>query len=1040
MKTTCIVLLTLLGWSQPWRVYGLDGKHILQRQDTQNANLPTLTTEAPSSTTNQATSAISPSNGDALTSIDGPRSSGQGPSPTSTDKTKVVTSVSSTTSSANAYNTAPATVDKHQDKLPLNPEISPVFGTAGVLLILLGAVYALIGVKSKWVQIFLSSGFIASIATTALIVYVMDPPVRAAIQGGYFVAIVMTGVIFGAGSLVFKEFTGGFGCLLGGFCFSMWLLTLRSGGLVRSSGGKGVFIGVFCLAAWALSWTHYTRTYGLIVLTSFGGATAFMLGIDCFSRAGMKEFWVYILRLNGDLFPLNTNTYPQTRGIRVEIAIVVIGTIIGLLSQIKLWRVIRSNQREIEVMHNEEELQNDEIETALGRHLQLQNERETSVWERHYGDRRQSPRKTMLWQHAHPEKHYSHVSVLAVPPGASSPPDNLEMNVLERRSSSSYGSKHKRQNSITAEVIVEVEEDSEEEGASEQREKLEALEESQTRDDWHENKQSLAEMKAMSDADVDHETTSDAEQSEVDGTPKLVRRPHSAFSGLTKRLSPGTVVASESREHLLAVERPYSRASSAAATLDTDNEELNMRMLDGDADTTTPCTWPEIVISPATPSRHMVRKRDPTNGKTTREEAHASSNSSEKAADVSPVVQSRSVSIPASSPGDTGSGMPPSRTTKMSDEAEKDEPRSHRSEGASSSVESLTQDALAQVPSQLSSVVLSYRTNEWAKHIAAADVPIYDEPETIDGVDEEPPTHLASFEADARHVLLAKDPNVKIQAAGNAMSPVKAGVAGVGIAFGPGIKGGSLSDQERRRGGGLIPSRSGSMQGLRGPSNRSSRNSLIPELTTSLITTPIDENSPTEFPHPASSKHRASASLPYTTPFPRRASAPLPSVSRMRPGTAKGGVSAYEESIQESSQVDRPVCQSNGIPGASSGLDLGRGTGTRPDSYNSRQPPRADSGSDVDRRQSLLAEWRLSQQYRAMSNGLTGAAAEAGRAHMRAEKENQRLMEEYQRVVRREKQYAIDQAMRRPHMQQLHREAMRRMQAGVNHKLRPSSG
>jgi hypothetical protein len=32
----------------------------------------------------------------------------------------------------------------------------------------------------------------------------------------------------------------------------------------------------------------------LIVCTSISGATALVLGIDCYSRAGLKEFWLYI--------------------------------------------------------------------------------------------------------------------------------------------------------------------------------------------------------------------------------------------------------------------------------------------------------------------------------------------------------------------------------------------------------------------------------------------------------------------------------------------------------------------------------------------------------------------------------------------------------------------------------------------------------------------------------------------------------------------------------------------------------------------------
>lgn len=122
----------------------------------------------------------------------------------------------------------------------------------------------------------------------------MNTPVPDARQGGYFVACFLTGVIFGGVSLIFQEITEGMGCLLGGFCLSMWLLTLKPGGLLPETSAKVAFIAAFTAASYATSFTHYTRPYALIGATSFGGATATILGIDCFSRAGLKEFWLYI--------------------------------------------------------------------------------------------------------------------------------------------------------------------------------------------------------------------------------------------------------------------------------------------------------------------------------------------------------------------------------------------------------------------------------------------------------------------------------------------------------------------------------------------------------------------------------------------------------------------------------------------------------------------------------------------------------------------------------------------------------------------------
>src|SRR6266536_4080385 len=232
------------------------------------------------------------------------------------------------------------------DKLPITPEITPGFAVGGVILILTGVVYTVVGIKNKWLHTYLSAAYLAAVAVTVLIIYVMNPPVSNAVQGAYLVAAVMTGLILGGGAIIFTEMTEGLGCLLGGFCFSMWLLVLEPGGLITSTGGKSIFIAAFTIAVYATSFTHYTRPYGLIVSISFGGATVVVLGIDCFSGAGLKEFWAYIWNLNDNLFPLGADTYPLTRGMKVEIAVIIIIFLAGIVSQMKLWKVIKERREQ----------------------------------------------------------------------------------------------------------------------------------------------------------------------------------------------------------------------------------------------------------------------------------------------------------------------------------------------------------------------------------------------------------------------------------------------------------------------------------------------------------------------------------------------------------------------------------------------------------------------------------------------------------------------------------------------------------------------
>ena len=222
-------------------------------------------------------------------------------------------------------------------------------------------------------------------------------------------AAFITGVVLGAASLIFTDVTEGLGCLLGGFCVSMWFLVLKAGGLITSTGGKAGFIVAFCLVAYALSFNSHTRPYGLIGGTSFAGATTVVIGIDCYSRAGLKEFWLYlwgrfgflltyysiprkpqannIEALNGNIFPLGTSTYPITRGIRVEIACIIVFFLLGIMSQLKIWKVIKERRQQKMERLRDEEQRREQNEEELGRKLEDANSRERARWEAVYGDK-----------------------------------------------------------------------------------------------------------------------------------------------------------------------------------------------------------------------------------------------------------------------------------------------------------------------------------------------------------------------------------------------------------------------------------------------------------------------------------------------------------------------------------------------------------------------------------------------------------------------------------------------------------------------------
>ncbi|KAG5920287.1 hypothetical protein E4U61_007997 [Claviceps capensis] len=283
--------------------------------------------------------------------------------------------------SSNFYN---VTISSGQ--LPLPPHLTPGWGVAGVVMLVTGVVYTLVGIKNRWIHTFFSTAYMTALGVTVLIVYVINVPSTNALQGGYVVAVILSGCAVGSAAMFFKELAEGFGCALGGFCLSMWLLCLVPGGLVHTVPSKAAFIAIFTLAGFALYFSRRTRDYALIVLIAFGGSTVTVLGIDCFSRAGLKEFWAYVWAVNDNLFPLGADTYPVTKGIRVETAAIVFIFLVGIISQIKLWKIVREKNAKRAADRAQENQSLEREEENVGRQIEELNARERQQWEVVYGN------------------------------------------------------------------------------------------------------------------------------------------------------------------------------------------------------------------------------------------------------------------------------------------------------------------------------------------------------------------------------------------------------------------------------------------------------------------------------------------------------------------------------------------------------------------------------------------------------------------------------------------------------------------------------
>jgi len=124
---------------------------------------------------------------------------------------------------------------------------------------------------------------------------------------------------------------------------------------------------------------HY---HVLLVSTSFVGASAFMLGVDCFTTAGLKEFYVWNLGFQS-LFTRFTSQgiqFPVTQTMQIELGLIGAVALMGIAVQLRILKVLQHKLQEIA---QEQKKQDQEAEaTATGGFAHILRERDQ--WEKEH--------------------------------------------------------------------------------------------------------------------------------------------------------------------------------------------------------------------------------------------------------------------------------------------------------------------------------------------------------------------------------------------------------------------------------------------------------------------------------------------------------------------------------------------------------------------------------------------------------------------------------------------------------------------------------
>ncbi|KAF2630330.1 hypothetical protein BU25DRAFT_446574 [Macroventuria anomochaeta] len=1026
----------------------------VRRQD----DSPSDRSQAPTVTSSSRPSAtVTSSDDDAFTSTTESRRASSTPATsTSSAETSMFMQVPVTASTA-PQSTSSAEVNP-ENPLPFQPSLTPAMGISGVILLLSGLAFAVIGIKNKWVYVFGSAAYLTALAVTVLIVYLMNPPVSNGVQGAFFVAAFFTGVIFGAVSLVFPDITEGFGCLLGGFCLSMWFLCLKSGGLITSVTGRAIFIGCMSAGGYCLSFSHHTRNYGLIASIAFSGATATILGIDCLSRAGMKEFWLYLWALNDDVFPLNTNTYPVTKNIKAELAGIVIIAVLGVVSQLRVWKLVKEHREKSAAQQLEKQQDQEREEEALGRQIEDSFQRERAQWEAAYGDK--SVQESSVASSILSPEHSTSIrekEVLAT--------DSLELvNMQKSGVMLSPNPDTPAGTTVTVSVLKDDIQQINAQGNPITYWKVESVTGS---DGDHKDLPATPEValadnvtkgsslrpssvppppvivplpfKVPEEEDAKSEEGDNASVSAVAETESVSLSGHRPMSKRVSDMSNLRQVSGQRSSHNVSEPQEDSinvphieddRASSIAATLDDEHDDVSLRQLSPPHSPIGTEHDNTRVGSPVASTKGAeVISQDEVQGSSDAEAKESDSTAEEAVADA-PARLTMRQSLTSSTdpkPSDASAKRSPRRNSRFradtlvssakgnsegeqsKSSSEKALSQSSQTEHEASHVGSLKESTL---PGRFSKVALSYRTNEWAKHLETADLPALDD------------LPVPSSPGAALH-----------HGSEEAPVPVSDEIAAPLIGSQRNSK--RMSTESRNKPS-LNRSTSTSQQSLtkQQPMSRSPSVLSPPALSRSNSGTQLDALSPLPTntlmgQRESLIRNRVSSQSFSPLPSPRQT---LLEQSEQDDMTLAQRRQLLKQSPTSPLLQHQPPITSPRRPPPSTAQKWQKkgwaGQGIAP-GFDSHQPQRTPSSQSNRKREDLYADWR--ENIRDVTPPQTAAyVAEQQRAALLNDRRQKEIERQQREAVQQQRASMMDNMMRSGQMLDAHREAMRKMQANAN--------
>ncbi|KAF8605192.1 hypothetical protein BDV93DRAFT_75890 [Ceratobasidium sp. AG-I] len=296
-----------------------------------------------------------------------------------------LTASSSTSASAASASPTETTIPS----IHLDTRVDPTFGVLGALLILTGLPTAFWGHKNRWSSFFLIGFYTLSLTTIVLILKfgVLDAinPPKSTVRGMFLLASAVAGIVGGGLSIFFWKHTKYFIGAWGGFALALWIQCFKAGGLIQQVGYRWIFYVGCAVLGFVLCTIPRIHYNVLLVATAVVGGSATILGVDCFTTAGLKEFYVWnlgFMRLFPKFYEIGM-AYPLSQTMQIELGLIAAVALMGGAVQFKMLERLKTRLHEIDV---EQRKRDEDAEIAAAERLGAFDE-QLDDWEKRHGRR-----------------------------------------------------------------------------------------------------------------------------------------------------------------------------------------------------------------------------------------------------------------------------------------------------------------------------------------------------------------------------------------------------------------------------------------------------------------------------------------------------------------------------------------------------------------------------------------------------------------------------------------------------------------------------